>query len=35
MTEQDLAAIKAAMEQLRATSIHVIHIMNNMGDQQA
>ncbi|MBE5796747.1 MAG: molecular chaperone DnaK [Clostridiales bacterium] len=31
MTEQDLAAIKAAMEQLRGTSIHVIHIANNMG----
>ena len=31
MTEQDLATIKAAMEQLRGTSIHVIHIANNMG----
>ncbi|MBQ2953080.1 MAG: Hsp70 family protein, partial [Clostridia bacterium] len=35
MTESDLSAIKAAMEQLRASSLHVIHIMNNMGAGQA
>ncbi len=32
MTEQDLADIKAAMETLRGSSIHVIHLANNMGE---
>ena len=35
MNEADLAAIKAAMEQLKGSSLHVIHIMNNMGGGQA
>jgi len=34
MTEQDLSAIKAAMEQLRGSSIHVVHLANNMGNGQ-
>ncbi|MBQ7849157.1 MAG: Hsp70 family protein, partial [Clostridia bacterium] len=34
MTEADLSAIKAAMEQLRGSSIHVVHLANNMGDGQ-
>ena len=32
MTEGDLTDIKAAMEVLRGSSIHVIHLANNMGD---
>ncbi len=32
MTEQDLMDIKAAMEILRNSSIHVIHLANNMED---
>ena len=35
MNEADLTAIKAAMEQLKGSSLHVIHIMNNMGGGQA
>ena len=34
MTEADLANIKAAMEVLRGSSIHVIHLANNMGENQ-
>ena len=34
MTEADLTDIKAAMEVLRGSSIHVVHLANNMGDQQ-
>ena len=34
MTEADLTDIKAAMEVLRGSSIHVIHLANNMGEQQ-
>ncbi len=34
MTEADLVNIKAAMETLRGSSIHVIHLANNMGGQQ-
>ncbi len=34
MTEHDLTDIKAAMEVLRGSSIHVIHLANNMGEQQ-
>ena len=34
MTEADLTNIKAAMEVLRGSSIHVVHLANNMGDQQ-
>ena len=32
MTEGDLTNIKAAMEVLRGSSIHVIHLANNMGE---
>ena len=32
MTEADLTNIKAAMEVLRGSSIHVIHLANNMGE---
>ncbi len=32
MAENDLVDIKAAMEALRNSSIHVIHLANNMGD---
>ena len=34
MTEADLVNIKAAMETLRGSSIHVVHLANNMGDNQ-
>ena len=34
MSEQDLSDIKAAMEVLRGSSVHVIHLANNMGDAQ-
>ncbi len=34
MTEHDLTDIKAAMEILRNSSIHVIHLASNMGEQQ-
>ncbi len=34
MTEHDLTDIKAAMEVLRGSSIHVIHLASNMGEQQ-
>ncbi len=34
MTEADLTDIKASMEVLRGSSIHVIHLANNMGEQQ-
>ena len=34
MTEADLANLKAAMEVLRSSSIHVIHLANNMGENQ-
>ena len=34
MTEADLADIKAAMELLRGSSIHVIHLANNMGENR-
>ena len=34
MTQSDLADIKAAMEVLRGSSIHVIHLANNMGNNQ-
>ena len=34
LNENDLTDIKAAMEVLRGSSIHVIHLANNMGDQQ-
>ena len=34
MTESDLTNIKAAMEVLRSSGIHVIHLAENMGDGQ-
>ena len=34
MTEADLVNLKAAMETLRGSSIHVVHLANNMGDNQ-
>ncbi len=34
MTEGDLTNIKAAMEVLRSSSIHVVHLANNMGENQ-
>ena len=34
MTEADLANIKAAIEVLRGSSIHVVHLANNMGENQ-
>ncbi|MGN0793505.1 MAG: molecular chaperone DnaK [Aristaeellaceae bacterium] len=34
MTEQDLSDIRAAMERLRGSSVHVVHLANNMGDGQ-
>ena len=35
MTEQDLSDIRTAMERLRGSSVHVVHLANNMGDGQA
>ena len=35
MTEADLTGIKAAMETLRGSSIHVIHLANNMAEGQS
>ena len=35
MAEADLADIKAAMEVLRSSSIHVVHLADNMGDGQS
>ncbi len=34
MTEADLANLKAAIEALRGSSIHVVHLASNMGDGQ-
>ena len=34
LNEADLVNIKAAMETLRGSSIHVIHLANNMGENQ-
>ena len=34
VTEADLANLKAAMEVLRGSSIHVIHLASNMGENQ-
>ena len=34
LNENDLVNIKAAMETLRGSSIHVIHLANNMGENQ-
>ena len=34
MNESDLVNIKAAMETLRGSSIHVVHLANNMGENQ-
>ena len=34
MNEGDLTDIKAAMEVLRSSSIHVVHLANNMGENQ-
>ncbi len=35
MAEADLADIKAAMEVLRSSSIHVVHLADNMGEGQS
>ncbi len=32
MTEEDLASLRAATEALRGSSIHVVHLANNMGN---